>query len=144
MNRLADFYIGVSEQQPSSLVDVPPTYPVCAYHSGMLVDSARECVSCSSSITGRYVTIQLTNTVTALTLCEVEVYGGRAAATLLLFGKNQCLSVGIKPHVEHSSRRRKFILETELVVNIRCPVVPTKRRHFASEILSSLSYGLYC
>ena len=60
----------------------------------MLVDSARECVSCSSSITGRYVTIQLTNTGTALMLCEVEVYGGRAAATLLLFGKiNVCLFV---------------------------------------------------
>ena len=74
---LKNFYIGITNDAPSSVVPStsPVNYPVCAYYNGMF-PSARQRVPCDTKMNGRHVIVQLTE-LEALTLCEVEVYGGQ-------------------------------------------------------------------
>ena len=73
VKKLANFVIGTTNISPEDKTPVLGEYHVCATsNSSMAAGETRpfECVA-----EGRYVIVQKTNKI-ALTLCEVEVYGG--------------------------------------------------------------------
>ncbi len=76
-DRLADFYVGVSDDSPTAVTPSPSprTYAVCHHYIETVLQGARVRIVCGSPLVGRYVIIQLTGT-NYLTMCEVEVYSG--------------------------------------------------------------------
>ena len=71
--RLADFQIGTTFNNPSVTAPVLGAYSVCASQGDALGAGKTKDFACDS--TGRYVIVQLKGA-NFLTLCEVEVYGG--------------------------------------------------------------------
>ena len=72
-------YIGVVYEIPSANQNIPlNSYPVCKYYEGPIGNGATETLTCDQLISGQYLIIQLnTATLVPLTLCEVQVFGGK-------------------------------------------------------------------
>ena len=71
--RLADFQIGTTFNNPSVTAPVIGEYSVCASQGAALDAGETKDFVCDAK--GRYVIVQLKGA-NYLTLCEVEVYGG--------------------------------------------------------------------
>jgi hypothetical protein len=72
--RLANFNVGVTNTNPSEQTPTPINIEVCATQEAALAAGETKTFDCVA--TGRYVVVQLNGT-GFLTLCEVEVLGGK-------------------------------------------------------------------
>ena len=69
--RLNDFIVGVANSADTPMIS-PQNYETCATFPG--IARAQADITCTTSVLGRYVIVQLRNQ-GLLTLCEVQVFG---------------------------------------------------------------------
>ena len=74
---LGEFYIGVAGISPTLLNPTlhPLNYEICTYNSDYIRTSARQKVTCTIPVSGRYLLVQQAM---PFVLCEVEVYTGES------------------------------------------------------------------
>ena len=78
---------------PSANQNVPlESYPKCTYYEGPVGSGETVNLTCDLLVSGRYLIIQL-NTSKALSLCEVEVFGGKV---LTCRKSNQAAMLAVK------------------------------------------------
>ena len=75
--RLHDFDIGLASCE-WSLVTAVDHYVLCKHYTGIVEKGANITVNCDHpDVMGRYLVFKIPGDAEILTLCEVEVYGGR-------------------------------------------------------------------
>ena len=72
--RLSEFIVGVSYDNPTKNAPIVGNYPVCANVTDAIGPGKLEKIPCTNTVTGRYLIIQFQKR-ESLTLCQVQVLG---------------------------------------------------------------------
>ena len=76
-DRLAKVYIGVTDADPRVTPPTLTNFPLCDYYEGPVAPSASYTAECGTIMRGRYVIVQIETSTNPLSLCEVQVFGGK-------------------------------------------------------------------
>ena len=72
---LHDFYVGVTDINPSEVTPTPGDYNICYLYSGASSSGDVMTLTCLPDASGRYLIIQIPGNNEYLLSCEIEVYG---------------------------------------------------------------------
>ena len=78
-----DFNIGITDAHPLTEAPSPDNYRLCTHVEGIVETGATLYLTCTVvDMKGRYLVIQIPDDPATLSMCEVEVYGGKLALPL--------------------------------------------------------------